>query len=178
MLPAIPQKSLLGPLLNQAMTQPAFICSNSTMKKTKGWFEKCEICDICSKLTKTPERRRSGVFDINFKQISNCSGVFIVDFEQETAGWECLESNMQLPIQTFHWIFADLKKSFGHNRTGIFWATQNNFFNIQVKLKSSFYYLFCSMDLLLKSCFSQTYQRYDSNCEVLDIIYICKSSFQ
>ena len=66
-------------------------------------------CDICSKLTiKTPERRRSGVFIVNFASISHlvlvfllltlnmqlpagkktCSSVSIVNFEHVIAGWE------------------------------------------------------------------------------------------
>ena len=45
--------------------------------------------EICSKLTlKTPERRISGVFNVNFEQISHCFGVSTVDFEQVNAGWD------------------------------------------------------------------------------------------
>ena len=68
-------------------SQPAVSCSKSTMK-TPEQFE------ICLKLiSKTPERRRSGVF-VNFEQISQISHfsshpfIFsIVEFEQINAGW-------------------------------------------------------------------------------------------
>ena len=48
---------------------------------------------MCSKLAiKTPlprQQRRSGVFLVNFEQISNIIfGVSIVDFEQVNPGWE------------------------------------------------------------------------------------------
>ena len=50
------------------------------------------MCEICSRLIiKTPERchsRRSGVFIVNFEEISHCSGVSIVDFEQVNTSWE------------------------------------------------------------------------------------------
>ena len=50
------------------------------------------MCEICSKLTiKTRERHqrhRSGVFNVNFKYATHCSGVSIVDFEQINASWE------------------------------------------------------------------------------------------
>ena len=51
------------------------------------------VGEICSKLTvKTPERsqwRRSGVFIVNFKQISLIVLVsIVVDFEQVNTGWE------------------------------------------------------------------------------------------
>ena len=42
---------------------------------------------ICSKLMiKTPERRQSGAFIVNFEQVSHSFGVSIVDFEQVSAG--------------------------------------------------------------------------------------------
>ena len=48
-------------------------------------------CEICSKLTiKIPERchwRRSGILIVNFEQISPCSSVSLVKFEQVNAGW-------------------------------------------------------------------------------------------
>ena len=46
-------------------------------------------CEICSKLTiKTSERRRSGVFIVNFEHISYLVLVFfIVNFEHVTADW-------------------------------------------------------------------------------------------
>ena len=48
--------------------------------------------EICSKLAiKTPERRqwrRSGVFMINFEQVSLFFGVSIIDFEQINACWD------------------------------------------------------------------------------------------
>ena len=50
------------------------------------------ICEICSKVTiKLPERRhwcRSGIFIVNFEQISHIVLVFIVDSEQANAGWD------------------------------------------------------------------------------------------
>ena len=47
-------------------------------------------CEICSKLTiKTPERRRSGVFIVNFEHISHLvSSVSIVNFEKVNASWD------------------------------------------------------------------------------------------
>ena len=49
------------------------------------------MCEICSKLTiKTPERRqrrRSGVFIVNFEYISYFSNVSIVDFKQVNLSW-------------------------------------------------------------------------------------------
>ena len=44
------------------------------------------MCERCSKLI--PERRCSGVFVVNFEQISHCSDVTIVDFEQVNANFE------------------------------------------------------------------------------------------
>ena len=48
------------------------------------------MCEICSKSTiKTPERRewrRSGVFIVNFEQISHIAVVSTADFEQVNAG--------------------------------------------------------------------------------------------
>ena len=50
------------------------------------------MCEICSKLTiKIPEQshwHRSGVFIVNFKQISHNVRVYIVDFEQVNANWD------------------------------------------------------------------------------------------
>ena len=44
--------------------------------------------EICSKFTiNTSEKSRSGVCIANFEQISYCSGVSIVDFEQVNANW-------------------------------------------------------------------------------------------
>ena len=52
------------------------------------------MCEICSKLTiKTSKQhhwRRSGVFIVNFEQISLYSGVSIANFEQENADWGIL----------------------------------------------------------------------------------------
>ena len=63
-------------------TQPTFTCSNLTIKFTGSMFE------ICTKLTiKTPEQRHSGVLIVNFGQISDCSGVSILVFEQANLGW-------------------------------------------------------------------------------------------
>ena len=49
------------------------------------------IWEICPKFTmKTPEWRhwrRSGVFIVNFEQISQCFGVPVVDFDQVNIGW-------------------------------------------------------------------------------------------
>ena len=45
-------------------------------------------CQICSKLTiKTPERRRFGVFIVDFEHLTPCSSVYIVNFEKVNAGW-------------------------------------------------------------------------------------------
>ena len=47
---------------------------------------------LYSELTITKQERHpwsySGVFIINFEQISHCSGVSIIDFEQINGGWE------------------------------------------------------------------------------------------
>ena len=63
------------------------------------------MCKICSKLIiKTPERchwRRSGVFIVNFEEISHCSGVSVVDFEQLNAGWEATLLEMQILFGKF-----------------------------------------------------------------------------
>ena len=50
------------------------------------------MCKICSKFTiKTPKQRywhHSGIFIVNYEPISyNCSGVYIVDFDQVNSGW-------------------------------------------------------------------------------------------
>ena len=49
-------------------------------------------CEICSKLTiKPPKRRRChfGGFIVNFEHISHlCSSIYIVIFEQVNAGWD------------------------------------------------------------------------------------------
>ena len=48
-------------------------------------------CEICSELTiNTPERRRSGVFIVNFEHISNLFLVFI-NFEQVNASWVSIQ---------------------------------------------------------------------------------------
>ena len=58
------------------ISQPAFACSNLTIKTQETRFK------ICSKLTiKTPERRqsrRSGVFIVNFEHISHFVLVFLL----------------------------------------------------------------------------------------------------
>ena len=75
---------------------PKFTCSKSTLETT------LTLCEIYSKLTiKTPERlqsRRSGVFVINFEQISRIfltpfSTVSIAGFQQVNTGWVCKLSN-------------------------------------------------------------------------------------
>ena len=47
--------------------------------------------EISSKITiavaERRQQRRSGVFIFSFEQIIHCSGVFIVDFEQENDEW-------------------------------------------------------------------------------------------
>ena len=57
------------------LTLSAFTCSMSTI-------ETPEQCEICAKLTiKTPEQRqlrRSGVFIVNFKEISRIVLVFLL----------------------------------------------------------------------------------------------------
>ena len=45
------------------------------------------MCEICSKVTETPERRHWHHFDVFIVWIdfSHCSGVSIIDFEQVNA---------------------------------------------------------------------------------------------
>ena len=52
-------------------------------------------CEICSKLTiKTPERRRSGVFIVNFEHILHHFLVFLLfEFEQVVARESCATEN-------------------------------------------------------------------------------------
>ena len=73
-------------LLRNTTTQPAFTCSKVNNKNTR------TMCKICSKFTiKTPKQRywhHSGIFIVNYEPIShNCSGVYIVDFDQVNSGW-------------------------------------------------------------------------------------------
>ena len=72
------------------LTQPAITCSKLTVEALE------QRCEICSKLTiKPPKRRhwrRFGVFIVNFEHISHlCFSVSIVNFEQVNAGWEVNE---------------------------------------------------------------------------------------
>ena len=52
------------------VSQSAFTCSNFNNGNTKSLFE------ICSKLIKKTPERRSGVFFINFKQVSHNDMMF------------------------------------------------------------------------------------------------------
>ena len=59
-LPSLPDDHLATKTIRP--TQPAFVCSKPSMETT-------EKCEICSKLIKTPkqrQRRRSGVFTVDF----------------------------------------------------------------------------------------------------------------
>ena len=59
-------------------------------------------CEICSKLTIMPTKRRHrrfGGFIVNFEHISHfCSSIFIVNFEQVNADWVSSEQNDPLQI--------------------------------------------------------------------------------
>ena len=60
-------------------------------------------CEICSKLTiKTPERRRSGVFIVNFDHISHLVLVFLL-----------LTLNMQLPAG-YLYLIVDVRRTKKH----------------------------------------------------------------
>ena len=77
------------------LTQPAFACSKPTMETP----EKC--VKITRKTAEWCQWLRSGVFIVNFKQIShNFSGVSIVDFEQLNAGWELFPSHCNVRWET------------------------------------------------------------------------------
>ena len=71
----------------QKKTQTAITCSKLTIETLE------QRCEICSKLTKKPPKRRHwrrfGSFIVNFEHISHlCSSVSNVNFEQVNAGWE------------------------------------------------------------------------------------------
>ena len=67
------------------ISKPAFTCSKLTLKTLE------QSCEICSKLTIKPpkrRRRRFGGFIVNFEHISQlCSSVFNVNFEHVISGW-------------------------------------------------------------------------------------------
>ena len=42
----------------------------------------------CSKSKKETTNKRSGQFFVNFEQITHCSGISIVDFEQKNVCWD------------------------------------------------------------------------------------------
>ena len=69
------------------------------------------MCEVFSKLAiKTPEGchwRRSGVFNVNYEQISQCSGVSIVDFEIVNAGWEACQANEIMQNYRIHESFSN-----------------------------------------------------------------------
>ena len=67
-------------------TQPTITCSKLTVETLE------QRCEICSKLTIKPPKRRQwrrfGGFIVNFKHISHlCSSVSIVNFTHVIAGW-------------------------------------------------------------------------------------------
>ena len=76
-------------------------------------------CEICSNLTiETPERRRFGVFTVNFEHISHLfSSVLKIDFEQVNISWEVkmvyytlLRLNTYKSSATFHEAFHSDKQ--------------------------------------------------------------------
>ena len=71
-----------------SITQPAITCSKLTTETLD------QRCEICSKLTIKPPKRRQwrrfGGFIVNFEHILHlCSSVSIVNFEQVNARWVC-----------------------------------------------------------------------------------------
>ena len=85
-------------------SHPAFTCSKLTIERLE------QRCEIRSKLTKKPPKRRhyrcfSG-FIVNFEHISHlCSSVSIVNFEHVIAGW------VQLLMKLSFVIIRSLQKS-------------------------------------------------------------------
>ena len=74
-------------------SQPAFTCSKLTIETLE------QRCEICSKLTIKPPKRRQWHrfvgFIVKFEHISHlCSGVSIVNFKHVIAGWDIAERKM------------------------------------------------------------------------------------
>ena len=75
--------------LDFLVSQSAITCSKLTIETLE------QRCEICSKLTIKPPKRRQwrrfGGFIVNFEHISQlCSSVSIVNFEQVNAGWDVI----------------------------------------------------------------------------------------
>ena len=72
------------------LTQPTFTCSKLAIETLE------QSCEICSKLTIKPPKRRQwyrfGGFIVNFEHISHlCSSVSVVNVEHVIAGWVLLQ---------------------------------------------------------------------------------------